>query len=71
MLREGGKISSKRVITFVAALMLFICTMTELFTSLEVSKETFQNLMYLVSGGMLTVVAEKFGKWKSNDKETK
>lgn len=62
MLSEGSKISSKRVITFLGALMLFICVMVELFTSKEVSKNTFDSLMYLVGGGMLTVVAEKFSK---------
>lgn len=62
MLSEGSKISSKRVITFLGALMLFICVMVELFTTKEVRPATLEFLVYLVGGGMATVVAEKFSK---------
>ena len=64
MLSGGSKISLKRVATFVGTLLLVICVITELFTSMEVSKNTFDTIAMFTGGGLATVASEKFTKKK-------
>lgn len=64
MLSSGGSVSVKRVLTFVAICLLAICVLTELFTPLQVSSDTFSSLVTLSVSGLVTVASEKFTKNK-------
>ena len=66
MLSGDGEISSKRVITFLAFLLIATAFMTELIVGLKVSQQTFDSVMYIVIGGLGFTASEKFVK-----KETK
>ena len=66
MLSGDGEISSKRVITFLAFLLIATAFMTELIVGLKVSPQTFDSVMYIVIGGLGFTASEKFVK-----KETK
>jgi hypothetical protein len=60
---EGEKYpSSKRFITFVAFLLIVIGFIAELFFNKTVSPQTFENVMYIVLGGLGFTASEKFTK---------
>ena len=61
-LSSGSKISSKRVITAIATLLFVMCTVTELYTDYEVSKNTYNSIMWIVIGGVGFTASEKFSK---------
>tara|TARA_Y100001938_G_scaffold11456_1_gene14282 strand:+ start:3064 stop:3306 length:243 start_codon:yes stop_codon:yes gene_type:complete len=67
MLSSDSKISSKRVITCGAFVLLSTCTISELFFNFSVSENVFENIMYLVSGGLLFTASEKFAKKKNEN----
>jgi len=62
MLSSGGTVSSKRVLTFTAILLIAICVLTELYTPLQVSDNTFNSLVTVAVGGLVSVASEKFTK---------
>jgi len=62
MLSSGSKISMKRVLGGVGTLLITICALTELFTELEVSANTFDSLVYLVAGCVFAIASEQFAK---------
>ena len=62
MLSSGSKISSKRVITALAMLLITICTISELYWDFSVSDNIFDSLMYIVIGGVGFTASEKFTK---------
>ena len=54
--------SSKRVITFLAFLLIAVGFITELFFEKRVSPQTFDAMMYIVLGGLGFTASEKFTK---------
>jgi hypothetical protein len=54
--------SSKRVITFLAFLLIIIGFLAELFFEKKVSPQTFDAIMYIVLGGLGFTASEKFTK---------
>jgi hypothetical protein len=52
--------SSKRVITFLAFLMLSIGFIAELFLEKKVNPTTYEYMMYIVIGGLGFTASEKF-----------
>ena len=59
--------SSKRVITFLAFILVAIGFIAELFFEKRVSPQTFDAMMYIVLGGLGFTASEKFTK-KDNPK---
>lgn len=59
--------SSKRVITFLAFLLLATAFFTELYFDKKVSPQTFDAITYIVLGGLGFTASEKFTK-KENSK---
>ena len=57
--------SSKRVITFLAFLLLALAFVCELILDLKVSPQTFESMMYIVLGGLGFTASEKFSSRKS------
>jgi hypothetical protein len=54
--------SSKRVITFMAFVLIVIGFIAELFFEKKVSPQTFDAIMYIVLGGLGFTASEKFTK---------
>ena len=54
--------SSKRVITFLAFLLLVVAFFSELIFEKKVSPQTFDSIMYIVLGGLGFTASEKFVK---------
>ena len=52
--------SSKRVITFLAFLLIATGFVAELFFEKKVNPQTFDNIMYIVLGGLGFTASEKF-----------
>lgn len=61
--------SSKRVITFLAFLLIATAFFAELFFEKKVSPQTFEAITYIVLGGLGFTATEKFGK-KQDVKDT-
>lgn len=59
--------SSKRVITFIAFLLLATGFIAEMFFERKVNPTTYEFMMYIVLGGLGFTASEKFVK-KENDK---
>ena len=59
--------SSKRVITFLAFLLIAVAFFAELFFEKKVSPQTFDAISYIVLGGLGFTASEKFTK-KDNTK---
>lgn len=52
--------SSKRVITFLAFLLVAVGYIAEMFFEKRVNPQTFETLMYIVLGGLGFTASEKF-----------
>ena len=61
---ENGSISSKRVITFVATLLVAMAFVANLFWKLTVEEFMYSSMMTIVLAGLGTTVAEKFAPKK-------
>jgi len=61
-LSSGSKISSKRVVTAIATILLVVCTISELYFKYNVSINTFNSIMYVVVGGLGMTASERFSK---------
>jgi hypothetical protein len=61
-LSSGSKISSKRVVTAIATILLVVCTISELYFKYTVSINTFNSIMYVIVGGLGMTASEKFSK---------
>lgn len=62
VLNSEGKISSKRLISTLAFLMLCIGFIANLFWDSTIDEHIFKSMEWIVEIGMGTIVAEKFGK---------
>ena len=58
--------SSKRVITFLAFLLMSLAFVSELILDLKVSAQTFEAMMYIVLGGLGFTASEKFSARSKN-----
>lgn len=61
---DTGEKSSKRLIGFIAFAMIVLGYVANLFWDLEVDEFMYDNMMYVVVAGLITVVAEKFSPKK-------
>ena len=61
---ENGSVSSKRVITFLAAFLVSLAFVLNLFWGFVVEKFMYDSMMMIVLGGLGTTVAEKFAPKK-------
>lgn len=57
-----GEFSSKRLITLLSFILFMVTWAVDLFTDLALSENIVDSLVWLISVGMGTVVAEKFSK---------
>jgi uncharacterized membrane protein len=57
---DANCLSSKRVITFMATLLVMIAFIGNMFWGLRVEEYMYNSMMVIVLGGLSTTVAEKF-----------
>jgi hypothetical protein len=69
MLSEENKTSSKRVVTFIAFILMAIGFLVELFTDFQVSNNTFNAIEYIVIAGLGFTASEKFVSFKQVTKK--
>ena len=64
MVADGadGSISSKRVITTLATVLVALAFLLNLFAGMTVDKNMYDSMMMIVIAGMGTTVVEKFAK---------
>ena len=70
MLKDGvdGSVSSRRVVTFLAFIIVSISYLAAQFTTYDVKPELFDSMMYIVIAGLGFTVTEKFApKGKTNE----
>ena len=67
MLSSGSKISSKRVITFLAFMMMAIGYVSNLYFDFKVEESMFEAMEWIVIAGLGVTASEKFSK--NGDKE--
>ena len=70
MLRDGvdGSVSSRRVVTFLAFIIVCVSYVAAQFTQYDVKPELFDSMMYIVIAGLGFTVTEKFApKGKTNE----
>ena len=60
LLSDGGKISSKRLITICSFLLITLGFIANLFWNFSVEEFIFSSVMYIVIAGLGIVGAEKF-----------
>ena len=70
VLNSEGKISSKRLISLLAFLMLCIGFIANLFWDSTIDEHIYKSMEWIVEVGMGTIVAEKFGKRGSDSSTT-
>jgi hypothetical protein len=63
---ENGSISSKRVITFVATLLVALAFVGNLFWKLTIEEFMYSSMMTIILAGLGTTVAEKFAPKKKD-----
>jgi FtsH-binding integral membrane protein len=63
---ENGSISSKRVITFVATLLVAMAFVANLFWKLTIEEFMYSSMMTIILAGLGTTVAEKFAPKKKD-----
>lgn len=57
-----GSVSSKRVITMLATVLVALAFLLNLFCGMTVDKNMYDSMMMIVIAGMGTTVVEKFAK---------
>lgn len=57
-----GDVSSKRVITFVAFLLVSIAFLSNIFLDIPLKDFVYEGMLYLVAAGMGITALEKFSK---------
>ena len=63
---ENDSISSKRVITFVAMLLVAMAFVANLFWKLTIEEFMYSSMMTIILAGLGTTVAEKFAPKKKD-----
>jgi len=62
MLSSDPRVSSKRVITFMASILVFIVVLVDLFTDQTVSDYVFEGLIWMAIAGLGSTAVEAFSK---------
>ena len=71
LLSDGGKISSKRLITLLSFLLIALGFLGNLFWDFTIEEFIYSSVMYIVIAGLGIVGAEKFApKKKKSDEDT-
>lgn len=60
-LSKGGKVSSKRLVTFLCLLFMLLAFTSNLFWDFEVKDSLFESLSYIVMAGLGFTASENFG----------
>jgi hypothetical protein len=68
MLSSDGKISSKRVITFLAFGLIAVGFLVDLFTDFTISENLYSGVEYIVIAGLGFTASEGFTKFKAATK---
>ena len=58
----NGDVSSKRVITFIAFLLVSIAFLSNIFLDIPLKDFVYEGMLYLVAAGMGITALEKFSK---------
>ena len=66
LLNSDGKLSSKRFISLLAFFMMCVGFLANLFWNFEIEEHIYRSMEWIVEIGMGTIVAEKFGKQRTN-----
>jgi hypothetical protein len=66
MLGTGTGISSKRVLTTLATLLVFLVVIVDLFTDKHPSDYVFEGLVFIAISGLGSIALERFASVKSN-----
>jgi hypothetical protein len=69
MFSPHGKVSSKRVVTFLAFLTMTIGFIVDLFSNYTVSENIYTSMEFIVIAGLGFTASERFGKAKKEDNE--
>ncbi len=69
LLSDGGKISSKRLITILSFLLITIGFIANLFWDFTIEEFIYSSIMYIVIAGLGIVGAEKFAPKQKEKKE--
>lgn len=64
LLSHGGKISSKRVITLFAFILMSIGFLANLFFDYKIDEFIFESIQWVVMVGFGSTVTEKFSRYK-------
>lgn len=62
MLSSDPRVSSKRVITFMASMLVFVVVLVDLFTDNTVSDYVFEGLIWMSIAGLGSTAVEAFAK---------
>ncbi len=69
MFSSGGKVSSKRVVTIVAFVIMAFAFVVDLFSNNTVSENVFTSMEYIVIAGLGFTASERFSRVKKEDQE--
>lgn len=69
MFNPHGKVSSKRVVTFLAFLTMTIGFIVDLFSNYTISENIYTSMEFIVIAGLGFTASERFGKPKKEDNE--
>jgi len=58
----NGDVSSKRVITFIAFLLVSVAFLSNIFLDIPLKDFVYEGMLYLVAAGMGITALEKFSK---------
>jgi hypothetical protein len=70
ILSSKSGVSSKRVITLLAFILMAIGFISNLFFTFKIDEHVYKSMEWIVEIGMGTIVAEKFSRKKQSDDET-
>jgi hypothetical protein len=62
VLTSGGKISSKRFITFLSFIMMVVGFIANLFFQLKIEQYIYESMTWIVLGGLGFTASEQFAK---------
>lgn len=62
-----GTLSSKRVFTLLAILILLASWVLDVFFQMTASEHIFDGFLYVVAVGILGISAEKFVRWRGKE----
>jgi len=71
MLSSDGKISSKRVVTLAAFILISIGFIVDLFTDYTISDNVYSGVEYIVIAGLGFTASENFTNYRSSSKKVK